>query len=178
MFRAGDIFFVHADSLFGRSIRAAETGPGEAPAWANHAGAFVGERDVVEALTRVKLHPFEEVKGEIEVWRNAKWTDDQRAAFAAELAAQVGKGYGVLKLLVHLADVGLGWLVGREVVVFRHVLLDRRYPICSYLVAMAAHDATGYRFGIDPEAADPDTMHDHVTASPAWRLVWKGEHEA
>ena len=46
------------------------------------------------------------------------------------------------------------------------------------LWACAYDHALGIRFGVDPETANPDDMHDYVRANQAWEMVYEHKQEA
>lgn len=172
--RVGDVFFTRSNSLLGRAIRWAESDPNEPNGvWANHAGIFVGDgdvlsADVVEALWTVRKGPLQLGQGtDIAVFRPTAFSASKRERLHVVAESFVGAKYGWWKLLFHLADRLIFW--GRKTL-SRMLIIDKR-PICSYLVAHAL-SAVGISFGMDPGAADPDEMMDYCLAHPdEWEFV-------
>lgn len=172
MYLPGDLIFCHGAGWLQRSIRWAERKSGEAASYANHVAGIVTECEVVEALWTVLDHPYAEALANTphQVWRCLALTPAQRLAVAQAALDYVGREYGTLKIAAHLADALLSRLRGRDVYAVRRLCSMDRYPICSWVWAHA-YAAVGLSFGVEPDAADPDDMHDYVTASPAWVLV-------
>jgi len=174
---AGDVFFNHSTSLLGRAIQWGETDPGETPAWANHTGVVVesgwvvppgteapGESAiVVEALWKTRRGPLQlDDITEVRVFgRKPALTAEQVERMRTAASAYVGDTYGWWKLLFQLAD--RIWFTGKKV--FSELLHKDDRPICSYLAAKV-FDSVGVRFGVDPQAADPDGMMDYCQTHP------------
>lgn len=167
--RVGDVFFTHSQTTLGKLIRWAETDRGETvAAWANHTGVFVGEGDVrvapvVEALWKVRKGPLDPGAGvTVKVYRyNGKFDAVDSKIFINRANQYVGDSYGWWKLLVQLADrVAFG---GAKV--FSSLMFVDSRPICSYLAAHC-YDAVGIGFGMDPDAADPDSMMRYCDSHP------------
>jgi hypothetical protein len=184
----GDIFFTKSPSLLGRLIRWAETDPGETNGtWANHTGIVVSSgwiipppsdvklAEVVEALWHVKrwewwsAHKDDVAKGqEIKVYRLVHPLNIyEHKIFIEEANAYIGNRYGWWKLLMHLADRAL--FRGKKV--FSKLMFIDSRPICSYLAAHV-YSKINVSFGMDPDAADPDEMLDHVSTSKEWERRW------
>ena len=176
----GDVFFTHSQTTLGKLIRWAETDRNETvAAWANHTGVFVtdgvtpGDAQVVEALWKVRKGPLEPGAGvKVRIYRPATpLSVVEKVIFKERAAKYVGDSYGWWKLLVQLADrVAFG---GAKV--FSSLMFVDSRPICSYL---AAHvfDSIGLGFGMDPDAADPDSMMRYCDAHPT-RWIYLGEVE-
>jgi hypothetical protein len=162
--KVGDVFFTHSQSKLGRLIRWAETDRWEkVVAWSNHVGIVVesgASRDypaatVVEALWKTRkgpLQPGKDVKVRVFRHRAALSARDKRL-FTLKAQTYVGDTYGWWKLGVQLSD---RVLFGGKKVFSNLMFMDNR-PICSYLAAQC-FDMIGIRFGMDPDAADPDSM--------------------
>lgn len=169
----GDVVLARNNSLIGRLIRWATRRGGEGATWANHVGAVSRPPLVVEALHRVVEHEVNQVRGRLQIWRLERLTPEQRLIIGRGLARYIGRGYGYHKLLLQLLDAALAKLIGREVVLFRRLQFIDQVPICSWVVGRA-YDDLDYRFGgLPPEAVTPDDIHDHLTTSPDWRLIWE-----
>jgi len=174
MFLPGDLILCHGGGLLQRGIRWAERAPGETSSWANHVAGFTSPGMVTEALYRVVCRSFADFAAsgaDYQVWRCLGLTDAQREAVAAVALGYVGREYGYGKILAHLGDALLSRLAGRNVFLARRICGMDRYPICSWVWAMAYAKALGLTFGLPASEADPDDMHDYVSSSPAWRLV-------
>ncbi|OIO03155.1 MAG: hypothetical protein AUJ49_04970 [Desulfovibrionaceae bacterium CG1_02_65_16] len=176
MFLPGDLIFTHGAGLIQRGIRWAERKPGEPESYANHVAGFTGPDQVTEALWSVQTRPFAQFNDGtlFQVWRCMPLTAAQRQAVAAQALAYVGRDYGLLKIGAHLGDALLSRLMGRNVYAVRRLASLDSYPICSW-VWSHAYEALGAPnfFGLDPNAADPDDMHDCVSASPSWAMVFE-----
>lgn len=181
MFLAGDLIFTHGGGLISAAIREAEQGPGEAPSYANHVAGFTSPDTVTEALWTVQTTLYDKWRADgtpFQVWRCLALTGEQRLAVAQAALSYLGRDYGWWKLGLHLGDALLSKMAGREVYALRRCMSDGRYPICSWVWAYA-YDTLGLRFGVDPNEAQPDDMHDYVSASLAWEKVYefkKGGH--
>jgi hypothetical protein len=59
---------------------------------------------------------------------------------------------------------------------FRHSDPADHHPVCSGITASVYDKVLHYRFGVDPECADPDQIHDWVRSHPdAWVRVFRLE---
>ena len=96
----------------------------------------------------------------VAVYRPLNLPPEEIDIIVAEAREQVGKKYGVLKLFGHLLD----WLL-LGAYVFRKITRNKKYPICSWLVAHAFAKA-GKDFGVKPGAADPDDIWDFIEKNP------------
>ena len=186
---AGDLFFTRSDSWLGKAIRLMTREIGEPPSIYQHVGIVVksaptwADAVVVEALASGVVERrfgdgYDLTAKRVEVWRYHDTKTRRLAAFKAR--KRIGQNYGYLKLLLHAGD----WLVSRG----RFRLLRRlgkvdRWPICSYLAAVAYKRAdqevraaskvqrSPFWRGFNPETMTPDDLHDAVTRSALWRVV-------
>ena len=178
--RTGDVFFTHSQTTLGKLIRWAETDRNETvAAWANHTGVFVEDGDVreaavVESLWKVRRGPLQPGAGvKVRVYRpNIAFTPGDKLVFLHKANQYVGDSYGWWKLFVQLADrVAFG---GAKV--FSSLMFVDSRPICSYLAAHC-YDAIGIGFGMDPDAADPDSMMRYCDSHPTrWTFVGEVEY--
>ncbi len=164
-----DIFFTRGRGIFSGAIRFFTRGFGESRTKVNHVGLVVAdgaldEAMVVEALRRVVEHRLVDRYGRgkrrdaVAVFRPTNLTPAEVDTIVQAAQRYVGKKYGALKILAHLAD----WaLFGAYV--FRRLARMDDYPICSWLVAHAFKTA-GKHFGIEARAASPDDIWDFVDA--------------
>jgi len=101
-----------------------------------------------------------------EVWRFTELTSEQRDALTREAMRYVNVRFGFLKLWAHVLDGSISKLLHRDVFLFRHIDPEDRHPVCSGITAAAYDRALHYRFGVDPECADPDQISDWVRSHP------------
>lgn len=85
--------------------------------------------------------------------------------------AYEGAIYGAHKALA----MALDHLI-RDRYLFRGLIWLGRYPICSWLVALACDVTLRVRFGAPPDAVSPDNIMDHCMAS-GWGSVWMDSAE-
>lgn len=176
--RPGDIVCERSPGWLGAAVRWFTQGRYEPPTRINHVAVVVKggspeEAEVIEALWRVVRRPLSMTRGEVEIWRLRGNTE--RTLLAAAYAMRYfGESYGWWKIVPHLIDALLIKITGREVYLFRRLLFLDRYPICSWVVAWAYYRAFrgSCTFGVPPSAATPDDIHDFVSNSPDWELVY------
>ena len=166
LLKKGDVFLTRGDGFISRAIRFFTREIGEKRTKVNHVGLVVlggnlKNAIVVEALTRVKRHKLWSQYGPpkkdlVAVYRAINLTQEEVDKIVAEAESQVGKNFGYLKLVAHLMD----WLL-LGAYMFRRMVPDGKYPICSWLVAHSFSKA-GKHFGVEPGAATPDDIWDFV----------------
>lgn len=165
-----DIVCTRGSGWLSRAIRFCTRVIGESRTQVNHVGVIVtagtpAEAMIVEAVSGVVLRPLwptyaASTGNEIAVFRSLRLTDEERSLIASAAREYIGRHYGYLKLVAHLAD----WcLCGAYV--FRRLTNMDRYPICSWLVAHA-YGRVGESFGVAPGAATPDDIWDFCVAHP------------
>ena len=160
-FLPGDIVFERSESWIGKAIRWFSRRPGEPATWANHVGLIFKPGWIIEALWSVVVSRFQ--PGPIyEVWRNKDLPAIQRDAVADWALLYKGRKYGVLKIAAHALDAFVTKLRGEETYLARRLCRMDRYPICSWLVAWSYLKGAGLKFGVEPEFAGPDDIHDFV----------------
>jgi len=174
----GDVVLFRGKSGLSGLIRRYSTTPSdETRTIFNHVGVSVGDRDLVEALRRVKrnslLGRIAENRDTIAVFRHAPMSENARERIRSWALAQVNKKYGGAKILLHLGDYLLSRIRGRDTFWCRRAARIGKYPICSWLVAWA-YDYGGYNFGGPKEVVQPDDIADWILLRNAehWRLVW------
>ncbi len=166
LLKNGDVFLTRGDGFISRAIRFFTRGIGEKRTKVNHVGLVVQSGNlesaiVVEALTMVKRHKLWSQYGPpkkdfVAVYRAINLTEEEVDKIVAEAESQVGKNYGYLKIVAHLMD----WsLLGAYM--FRRMVPDGKYPICSWLVAYSFSKA-GKHFGVEPATGTPDDIWDFV----------------
>lgn len=180
----GDIFCYNSKSSIGKIIKWAEQGYSEAPSIVAHTGIFVDDGELTEVNVIEALFP----KGVVErpFWENYKDTLDRvyvlkpknicknkRDIIVNYCKNQVGKPYGTLKLLPHLADGVIAKVLHkRDVRFFRKLIGKNNFPICSFLVANA-YAQVGLDFGITSNMATPDDILDFALSHPQKYSVTK-----
>lgn len=178
LLKKGDIFLTRGTGFISRGIRFFTRGFGENRVKVNHVGLVVQSGNlenavVVEALSRVRKHRLwsqygPPKKDSVAVYRSKNLTKEEVDKIVAAAERQVGKKYGYLKIIAHLMD----WaLFGAYM--FRRMVPDGKYPICSWLVAYAFSKA-GKDFGVKPGAAAPDDIWDFVDElkPPKYRKIY------
>ena len=157
----GDIVFERSESRLGRAIRWFTRRPGEPETWANHVGLVLKPGWIIEALWSVVISRF--VPGpSFEVWRMRDLAPVQRVAITDWASLYKDRRYGLLKIIAHAVDAFITKLRGREAYLIRRFCRMDRYPICSWLVAWSYLKGAGIEFGVRPEFASPDDIHDFV----------------
>jgi hypothetical protein len=152
-------------------------GPGEGPTYAVHAAQFVDGQTVLEmrhSATREPVGKILKINRGLEVWR-CKWlTEEQREALTAEAMTYLNTKFGTAKIFTHFLDGLVNKVTGRELFFFRRLNYRDRYPLCSWITAFSYDKALNYRFGVPPDCADPDHIHDWVKSHPEeWELVFR-----
>lgn len=165
-FRAGDILLVRSSGWVGGVIRRLTRNGRERETMVNHAGIFVSENMVVEALTTgvVRRHVVEMLSAyeghQVAVYRPRNVPQPVLDAIRARAELDVGRPYGFLKIATHALD----WCLG-GCYFFRRLTQADRFPICSWIVAKA-YSYAGLEFGVPAGAASPDDIWDFVTSNP------------
>jgi len=183
----GDLIFVKSKTYLGWVIRWFERSRGESPSWTNHTAGIGSVNNVIEAQMKVISTPFDEwhQNKEFQLWRTVDLAfsrigccDNKGRAYASvssrvvEYAeAQIGRKYGVMKIIPHAFDGLLSKITGGSPYVFRRMLCLENYPICSWLWAYAYHTA-GLDFGGDPKRITPDDQLDYCVNHPnKWERI-------
>lgn len=168
-----DLIFTRSDSLLGSAIRWFERSSGEPESWTNHTAGIGLSNNVVEAQSRVISIPFDgwSVDKTFQVWRTNDLDEGQRSRVAAYAEAHIGREYGYLKLVPHALDGLLSKMIGGSPYVFRRVLFQKKYPICSWVWAFA-YGLVGLDFGMDPRECSPDDQLDFCLEHPEkWERI-------
>jgi hypothetical protein len=175
----GDVVHVQGRSLISRMIRWFSRARGERPSWASHSAMVlrVGDRiEIVEALRKVVVRPisaYARTRSRLLVCRKPGGLDPDQKQRIVEKAQQYrGRNYGFGKILAHALD---RFFNNRYV--FRRLARMDDYPICSWLVAFVYDRALGHRFGVPPNAAQPDDLLDHCVEA-GWSFVWANSRES
>lgn len=165
-----DLFATRGRGWISKFIRFFTRSIGESRTKVNHVGVVtkggtLRDAVVVEALSRVRRHKLVarytgRRASDVAVFRAIDLTDDERQEIVQTAKSYVGRKYGYLKILTHVAD----WVL-QGAYVFRHLTRGNRYPICSWLVAHAFKSAGKY-FDVEPGAASPDDIWDFIQDHP------------
>jgi hypothetical protein len=185
-FLPGDIIlFAGRGDLYSRFSRWLMRTPGENETYAVHTAQFLDgyrvlEMDIVGRIksindvlnNKVDLNTWE--RRGFEVWRCTRLTLQQRLAVTHEAMGYVHVRFGMAKFFMYLFDGLATKLSHREIRLFRRLGRGERYPVCSGITAFVYDKAVHYRFGITPECADPDHIHDWVLTHPdEWEQVFR-----
>ena len=179
--KPGDLIFEHSESFLGAAIRWFTRRRKEPATYANHVAGLIDPKDVVGALSLVKLTPFTEwikTAKRFEIWRNRTLEPEVRQGICEHVQQNVGEIYGISKILSQAVDGFLSKFWFKEVTLARNISKWRGRSannICSTLWAWAYHDEAGIVFDMHPGTATPDGMHDFVKQSPEWAMVYKVE---
>lgn len=176
-FFAGDVVFLASrGDLPGRLGSWIAQSRGEDPTYAVHTAQFIDPGTLLEMdfLTeKRKLSHLLSSRRGFEVWRLRGLTAEQRETLTQKALVYFGMKFGWGKLVTHVLDGLINKIVRKEIFFFRRLNHSDRYPICSWITAFAYERALHYRFGVPPQCADPDQMHDWVEANPKeWTLIF------
>jgi hypothetical protein len=175
-FHSGDVIFLASKGdLPGRLGSWIAQSRHEQPTYAVHTAQFLNAGTILEmdhlTETRDLSHLLKRRRG-FEVWRLRGLTTGQRQALTRKALAYSGMKFGWGKLITHVLDGLINKAALREIFFFRRLNHSDRYPLCSWITAFAYARVLDYRFGVPPECADPDQMHDWVKAHPKeWTLI-------
>jgi hypothetical protein len=177
-FLPGDVlFFESKGDVPGHLGKWIARSRGERSTYSVHTAQFLDAGTILEMNYVVMKRNFRQVlkaRRGFEVWRYRSLTDEQRRALTQQALAYFEMKFGWAKLLTHALDGLINKLARKEFFLFRRLNNSHRYPVCSWITAFSYDRALNYRFGIPPECADPDEMHDWVTAHPGeWELVFR-----
>ena len=163
---------------------------GEGPTYAVHTAQFIDPQRVLEMDFVGRIKSLDDVLNRrykfdmwkrrgFEVWRCETLTERQRRALTRQALAYLNVKFGLAKFGAHLLDDLIGKLLRREFFFFRHIDPEDRRPVCSGITASVYDRALHYRFGVEPECADPDDIYDWVTTHPdEWVRVFRLEEYA
>jgi len=171
--QTGDIIHVQNRGILSKLILFFSRAWKEEPSWASHTAMVlrVGEEvEIIEALWKTVIRPitaYKGIKSKLLVCRKPGGIDQEQQQKMIEKAEYYkGKTYGYYKIALHILDRLLN-----NRYVFRRLIKDNEYPICSWLVAYVYDRILGYRFGVEPNAAQPDDILDHCLDCD-WDFIW------
>lgn len=177
-FLPGDVIFLASvGDLPGRLGSWIAQSRGEKPTYAVHTAQFLDAGTIMEMdfLTEMRgiSHLFKRRRG-FEVWRRRGLAAKQRKGLMRKALVYSGTMFGWGKLVTHVLDGLINKVTRKEFFFFRRLNHSDRYPLCSWITAFAYERALHYRFGVSPECADPDQMHDWVKSHPGeWALIFR-----
>jgi len=171
--QTGDVIHVQNRGLLSKLVRFFSRADEEEPSWASHSAMVLraGEEiEIIEALWTTVIRPitaYKGVKSKLLVCRKPGGIDEEQKQKMIEKAEYYkGQTYGYLKIVFHVLD---RFLNNRYV--FRRLIENNEYPICSWLVAYVYDRILGYQFGTEPNAAQPDDLLDHCLDYD-WEFIW------
>jgi hypothetical protein len=86
----------------------------------------------------------------------------------------VNARFSFAKFSGHAIDDIISKVLHRDVFLFRRIDPEDHHPVCSGITATVYDKALHYRFGVEPQCADPDHIYDWVTTHPdEWTCVFK-----
>jgi len=173
LLQTGDVIHVQSTGLLSELIRRFSRADEEKPTWASHSAMVLraGEQiEIIEALWKTVIRPitaYKDKKAKLIICRKTPNIEEQQKQKMVEKAQYYeGKQYGFWEITFHVLDRFLN-----NSYVFRRLIKDDDYPICSWLVAYVYDRVLGYRFGVPPNAAQPDDILDNCTDSN-WEFIW------
>jgi hypothetical protein len=187
-FLAGDIIlYAGKGDVYSRLSRWLMRTSGESVTYAVHTAQFLDAHRILEMDIVGRIKTIEDILNKrykldlwqrrgFEVWRCQPLTLQQRMTLTDQAKAYLGIKFGMAKFFMYLLDGLASKIVHKDVRFFRTLDRGDRYPVCSSITAFAYDKALHYQFGIPPECADPDHIHDWVTAHPTeWVQVFRLE---
>jgi hypothetical protein len=171
--QTGDIIHVQNRGILSKLILFFSRAWKEEPSWASHTAMVlrVGEEiEIIEALWRTVIRPitvYKDKKAKLLVCRKPGSIEEEQKQKMIEKAEYYkGKIYGFWKIAYHVLDRLLD-----NRYVFRRLIKDNKYPICSWLVAYVYDRILDYQFGTEPNAAQPDDILDYCLDCD-WDFIW------
>ncbi len=173
LLQPGDIVHTQNPGRLSRAIRWLAKKKDGQRAWASHTAMLLSADPaemLIEAQLRVGVRP-----AYVYAHRGARaaihripggLTAPQRRQICLYALAYEGAAYGAHKALA----LALDHLIGDRYL-FRRLIWEHRYPICSWLVAWAYDVTMRVRFGAPPDSVSPDDIMDYCMAE-GWELVW------
>jgi len=175
----GDIIHVQSRGLLSFLIRVFSRGPLEPRSWASHSAMVLrvdGGVEIIEATRKVGKRPFDIYRNKssrLVISRKPGGLDENpKSEIIKKSEYYHGLKYGVGKIILHFLDYICG-----SIYLFRRLAIDNKYPICSWIVAYVYDRVLGYRFGVEPNAAQPDDISDHCVEDN-WNFIWADSQES
>jgi hypothetical protein len=177
-FLAGDVIcFAGKGDLYSRAGRWLMRMEGEGPTYSVHTAQFLDGRRVLEMDIVGRIKTIDDVLAKrskldmwerrgFEVWRCETLTPAQRAAVTRSALEFVDVRFGMAKFWAHMLDNLIYRVVRRDLYLFRRLDRNNSAPVCSGITASSYHRALRYEFGVPPDVADPDHIHDWLVGHP------------
>lgn len=179
-FLPGDLVFYYNDKNFLNWItRWITCGKGEPATFCSNVAGFISDKNIVEAFWTVRiarfiLHSNKEI---IKVYRRKGLSEAQRIRIAKQAKSYVNRSYGLMKFITHLGDAFLEKCFGKQIFFFRRLNHFQKYCMCSWVWSFAYCRALGYKFGIEPEEADPDGIYNYINKNNNWVMIFDSSAE-
>jgi hypothetical protein len=178
LLQTGDVIHVQSRGILSKLVRFFSRANEEEISWASHSAMVlrVGEQiEIIEALAKTVIRPITAYKGtkaKLLICRKPDGIGQEQQQRMIEKAEYYeGKIYGFWEIAFHVLDRLLN-----NSYVFRRLIKDNDYPICSWLVAYVYDRVLGYKFGTEPNAAQPDDILDHCVKNN-WDFIWADSEE-
>ena len=179
LLQTGDVIHVQSRGIISKLVRFFSRANDEEKSWASHSAMVLraGENiEIIEALWTTVIRPITAYKGGTAKLlisrRPEEINEEQKQKMIKKAEYYKGKPYGFWEITFHALDRLLN-----NSYVFRRLIKDNDYPICSWLVAYVYYKVLNYKFGTEPNAAQPDDIMDHCVKSN-WNFVWADSDES
>jgi len=171
--QTGDVIHVQSRGLLANLVLFFSKADKEEPSWSSHSAMVlrVGEEiEIIEALWKTVIRPITAYKGKesklLVCRKPGGIEEEQKQKMVKKAEYYEGKIYGFWEITFHVLDRCLN-----NSYVFRRMIKDNDYPICSWLVAYVYDKVLGYHFGAMPNEAQPDDLLDHCVDND-WEFIW------
>ena len=208
--KPGDVFFTQAQDggWISRQINWWSRTWGEPPSQASHVGLIQGICQLQKEFEIGKVvlpemesyaiieqtYPYQRAsnlfsylhRSNVFVYRRTEMSDTMRSTIMARAKAEIGKRYGLGKIILFLLDAAIGKIIslpifligklfrrkwkGLEFPILTHLNIIRDY-VCSQTVAKYYWEQ-GIHFGGSWLTRNPDNMLDWIQKSNNWELVY------
>lgn len=166
-YQSGDIVLIRGTSFRSKLIRFLSRFGGDSRIHINHVGVVVvsGTTEYAE-IVEVRLKPrikrlreYRNSKNLIAVYR-PRLPVEVRWLAGGDTDRFVTYKYGLFARISHFGD----WCLGGRYF-FRRLMLQKRYPISSWVVSYA-YDKADFNFGVPPEITSPDDIWGYALFHP------------
>lgn len=179
LLQTGDVIHVQSRGILSKLVRFFSRANKEEKSWASHSAMVLrvsNQIEIIEALAKTVIRPITAYKGKkakLLICRKPDGIEQgQQQKMIVKAEYYEGKIYGFWEIAFHALDRLLN-----NSYVFRRLIKDDDYPICSWLVAYVYYKVLGYKFGTEPNAAQPDDILDHCVKSN-WDFIWADSEES
>ena len=171
--QTGDVIHVQSRGLLANLVLFFSKADKEEPSWSSHSAMVLRvdeEIEIIEALWKTVIRPITAYKGKksklLVCRKPGGIEEEQKQQMVKKAEYYEGKIYGFWEITFHVLDRCLN-----NSYVFRRLIKDNDYPICSWLVAYVYDKVLGYHFGAMPNEAQPDDLLDHCVDND-WEFIW------